>query len=346
MTGTPPVPAALPRTLRETVQDLPLPTRLRAELAATTDAHVLLGAAVDLRESDPDSARALLDALRAHAPDPAHRQYATHALADLLHGQGRPDEAARLIDGLLDSGRLDRGLALILAEDFTATGALDRALHCYNIACRSILAGPAETVAGLDRIGLVPLLGRAAVRERLGLTPDGHDLAAREADRHRPDAASEPRRLSGDVGADLPSDMFDRPFPEADEPRPLPETVRENHAFFPSPALAEARERGLLPADTDPAAHHHGIERTLRAQARGFPDVHLGTIAVTPDEITAFAAEHGLDPADPGTLRAWISAVPDPGSPRVTAWPPERNHPCWCGSTRKYKKCCGSPSLR
>ncbi|MFD0516128.1 SEC-C metal-binding domain-containing protein [Streptomyces aureus] len=20
-------------------------------------------------------------------------------------------------------------------------------------------------------------------------------------------------------------------------------------------------------------------------------------------------------------------------------------HPCWCGSTRKYKKCCGNPAL-
>ncbi|MGA4539020.1 SEC-C metal-binding domain-containing protein [Uniformispora flossi] len=26
-------------------------------------------------------------------------------------------------------------------------------------------------------------------------------------------------------------------------------------------------------------------------------------------------------------------------------WPP-RNGPCWCGSDRKYKKCCGSPAVR
>ncbi|MEV6140612.1 SEC-C metal-binding domain-containing protein [Nocardia sp. NPDC051990] len=23
-------------------------------------------------------------------------------------------------------------------------------------------------------------------------------------------------------------------------------------------------------------------------------------------------------------------------------WPPPRNAPCWCGSGRKYKKCCGT----
>jgi len=27
---------------------------------------------------------------------------------------------------------------------------------------------------------------------------------------------------------------------------------------------------------------------------------------------------------------------------RVIAWPPGRNDPCWCGSRRKYKKCCGA----
>ena len=27
-------------------------------------------------------------------------------------------------------------------------------------------------------------------------------------------------------------------------------------------------------------------------------------------------------------------------------WPPGRNDPCWCGSGRKYKKCCGRPRRR
>ena len=28
--------------------------------------------------------------------------------------------------------------------------------------------------------------------------------------------------------------------------------------------------------------------------------------------------------------------------PGVTAWPPGRNQPCWCGSGCKYKKCCAT----
>lgn len=354
MTGTPPAPAALPRPLLEAVHALPLPEHRRTALAASADAHLLLDAAVDLGETDPDGARALLDALRAHAPQEALRQYATHALAALLRRRGEAETADRLIADLLDSGRLDRVPALLLAEEFAAEGSLERALKCYNIACRSILSGPAETVADLNRIGLLPLLGRAAVRERLGLTPDGHDLAAREADRHLPDAAAELRRMSG--GTDEPAaPLFEGDLSEAfsgsllgqaDAPRPVPETVRENHAFYPHAALEQAREQGLLPAGTDGSAHHRRIELTLRAQARGFPDVRLGTIPVAPDGLAAFAAEHGLDPADPGTLRAWVAAVPAPDSPDVAPWPPERNQACWCGSGRKYKKCCGSASLR
>ncbi|MFI2433646.1 SEC-C metal-binding domain-containing protein [Streptomyces sp. NPDC018693] len=29
----------------------------------------------------------------------------------------------------------------------------------------------------------------------------------------------------------------------------------------------------------------------------------------------------------------------------ATDWPPPRNGTCWCGSQRKYKKCCGSPTF-
>jgi hypothetical protein len=29
----------------------------------------------------------------------------------------------------------------------------------------------------------------------------------------------------------------------------------------------------------------------------------------------------------------------------TVAWPPPRNSRCWCGSDRKYKKCCGSPAV-
>ena len=38
------------------------------------------------------------------------------------------------------------------------------------------------------------------------------------------------------------------------------------------------------------------------------------------------------------------TAVSEAGAGR--AWPPGRNEPCWCGSERKYKRCCGALTMR
>ncbi|WP_406693168.1 SEC-C metal-binding domain-containing protein [Saccharopolyspora sp. ID03-671] len=45
-------------------------------------------------------------------------------------------------------------------------------------------------------------------------------------------------------------------------------------------------------------------------------------------------------PRGPGRLRLR-------GGPRRSGlpWPPGRNDTCWCGSGRKYKKCCGAPGF-
>jgi uncharacterized protein YecA (UPF0149 family) len=36
--------------------------------------------------------------------------------------------------------------------------------------------------------------------------------------------------------------------------------------------------------------------------------------------------------------------INNPGE--LIAWPPGRNQPCWCGSGRKYKKCCTAPGAQ
>ncbi|WP_344437186.1 SEC-C metal-binding domain-containing protein [Actinomadura bangladeshensis] len=58
----------------------------------------------------------------------------------------------------------------------------------------------------------------------------------------------------------------------------------------------------------------------------------------------------GLPPAGSFFVRADVGRAFAEGLVHGTAptlaWPPERNAPCWCGSGRKYKKCCGSPTDR
>jgi hypothetical protein len=66
--------------------------------------------------------------------------------------------------------------------------------------------------------------------------------------------------------------------------------------------------------------------------------IHVRAVApIVVDEFVAWCAEQGEDPE---YVRSHYAAerfrVGD-----AVAWPPGRNEPCWCGSGRKYKKCCG-----
>jgi uncharacterized protein YecA (UPF0149 family) len=64
------------------------------------------------------------------------------------------------------------------------------------------------------------------------------------------------------------------------------------------------------------------------------------------EEVEELAERSGLDPADDDTVRSRADLELTADGPRLRPWPPGRNEPCWCGSGRKYKKCCGSPSNR
>src|SRR5262249_8493491 len=56
-----------------------------------------------------------------------------------------------------------------------------------------------------------------------------------------------------------------------------------------------------------------------------------------------YARREGRDPASRQTRLDYNESLQHAG--RDVPWPPERNAPCWCGSTRKYKKCCGDPGV-
>lgn len=317
-------PAPLPPELVAAVLDLDLPQRHLDDMAAAPDAvgDILLEAAGEMREHEPASAKAVLQVLREHAPQEDHRQYSAHMLSHILRTEGRAEEADRLIDDLLRPGALGRGMAAVLAQEYEET-APETALYCYNVACRSVLAQPAQIVGQLDPLGLVLLTGRARVRERLGLAPDAHDDQARAADGSGPGAGTE-------------GELLDRALHGASEREGEVPVV---YVAYTREHLDEAHAHGLIP-DSD--THHHDVERALRAAARDAPAVPLHTATATPDQITAFAVAADLDPAEPATRDLWARTL-EPCALRN--WPPERNQVCWCGAGRKYKKCCGSPAV-
>jgi tetratricopeptide (TPR) repeat protein len=75
-------------------------------------------------------------------------------------------------------------------------------------------------------------------------------------------------------------------------------------------------------------------------RSRGVPVRAVAPILV--DEYTAWCEERGEQPED---ARAAYAADRFAAGASIP-WPPGRNAPCWCGSQRKYKKCCGAAAAR
>ncbi|TCC22643.1 SEC-C domain-containing protein [Kribbella speibonae] len=79
------------------------------------------------------------------------------------------------------------------------------------------------------------------------------------------------------------------------------------------------------------AAYYREVEDVLREYDQHVT-IQLMTFGIFMDRVMAIRAGSG-DGLPPGGL--------DSGGPVEVRWPPGRNQPCWCGSEKKYKRCCG-----
>ena len=124
-------------------------------------------------------------------------------------------------------------------------------------------------------------------------------------------------------------------------------SIRHIHqmAYFPPAMYEQARERDLLDATSyrEHADYRREVEQQLQAMsADGRGPMRLVTLDVP--GLLAYAERTGKDPASRRTRLAYVSWLGEQGADTV-AWPPERNAACWCGSGRKYKKCCAAPGF-
>ena len=90
------------------------------------------------------------------------------------------------------------------------------------------------------------------------------------------------------------------------------------------------------------AVYCQRMERRLR-ELRETGAARLLIAPLRAAELKQWVADHEPDEDDPAQLRARYAADMGRDPSRAIAWPPARNEPCWCGSGRKYKKCCGAP---
>jgi hypothetical protein len=72
----------------------------------------------------------------------------------------------------------------------------------------------------------------------------------------------------------------------------------------------------------------------------GMPGMAIAPVRVAP--FTAWCAERGHQPDSADARAEYAAHLAANADPNVIAWPPGRNQPCWCGSGRKYKKCCAA----
>ena len=115
-------------------------------------------------------------------------------------------------------------------------------------------------------------------------------------------------------------------------------------AYFPPAAYEQAWERELLDATShrDHADYRREVEQQLQAMAaEGSGPMRI--LRLDMPGLLAYAEQSGHDPASRQTRLAYAGWLGERGD--ITAWPPDRNAACWCGSGRKYKKCCAAPSF-
>jgi hypothetical protein len=224
-------------------------------------------------------------------------------LADLYLSRGDVERMIAEIDQLARDPELDMGHCELVADMLAEHGDLRAAARWYD---RAVARMSADTVAelGTEGMGLEVGLLRRRRNVRVRLGLDPDTLDG---------VAAEPGR------AQYPG--------------------RTQFLMFQRDELPEAQRRWPSVFDEVPEEYYARGERVYH----DYRDGGLAAIRLVPAkaaDLAAFAARVG-ESAEDGGLRARFAASADPAT--TLAWPPERNAGCWCGSGRKYKKCCGRP---
>ena len=92
-----------------------------------------------------------------------------------------------------------------------------------------------------------------------------------------------------------------------------------------------------LPADH--AEYSHRIEARLKRLARTLTGHPMRVSPMTVDGLTEYCAKEEEAPRTAEARSFYAAEIARRSG--ALPWPPGRNAPCWCGSGRKYKTCCG-----
>ncbi|MFK0297402.1 SEC-C metal-binding domain-containing protein [Streptomyces sp. NPDC090442] len=280
---------------------------------------------------------------------------------DALWEAGRTDEAREAATNLRRQHPTDTGPWNLVAEMFETTGELHDAADYFTAGVTHLL-GPATplTVAAVrgaeDALGIEMLvIGRHRVRRRLDQTHDDLDQLAHALYQHRPPHLRANSTLDDLHNPELQTAPGNDPQALTASIEQLSREIEARRAALTRPRLTCALfwnpDEFTQLLDTWPElADHYGskhhehirhVQQTLqRLSNKGEP--HLGIAHGTMSDFLSFTQADNLPPQDGDTRAHYAADLAARG--HATPWPPPRNTPCWCGSARKYKKCCGNPT--
>ncbi|MGH3493133.1 MAG: SEC-C metal-binding domain-containing protein [Sciscionella sp.] len=318
----------------------------------------VLERAITASEADPAAAR-YLDVLDLHSE-----------LAEAYDQLGRVEDALRHADALVEGGyRSEPDPRCRRAEILTRHGRLEEAGQIWD----TVAADTPDDVWVYNNAGLeygavgehelaVSWLTRAlelAVR-----TGDPERLVGQLRDLRAASLANlgrEPDELqeatpTQTLPARLESQTSPRVSPEVSVARQPASPMPVALAWLPADEYAEWPQRWPDLADS-PLMHDENGEpvthsvycRRMDGRLRDHAEAGMSRLSVVPVrsvEFLPWVAEYAPDEHDRSQLRAQYAADVSRDPARAISWPPGRNDPCWCGSDRKYKKCCGAPGTQ
>lgn len=121
-----------------------------------------------------------------------------------------------------------------------------------------------------------------------------------------------------------------------------PSSLVVSLAWFPRGEWAQATTTWPDLLDEMPADHteySHRTEARMKRLAGALAGRPMRVAPMTVDGLTEFCAGEAGPPGTAESRSTYAAEIARRGD--VVVWPPGRNAPCWCGSGRKYKTCCG-----
>jgi hypothetical protein len=259
----------------------------------------------------------LEQAIQQRGPDAA---YALAARVESLFELGRPVEAVAGLEALRKHRPFSAVAFHRAAEALEMNGEHQLALRWFDMAlsrCTVQLHDGSSSAAELGASVSTLVARRRRVRSVLGLPTDELDKAAAPGGRS-PDVAFQGHLPAG---------------------RAAPGTV-VRVLFWPRDQVQAAHRQWPTLVQT-PETESVILEREMENRQLVAEDgVRIIMVPVTVQQLLDHATRTGGDPLDSSTrIRLLHERYDrDGGLP----WPPPRNQQCWCGSDRKYKKCCGA----